>query len=158
MNFLIKNKINNFSLFFSRISISTLNQNLNSTHTVGLLPNGAQSNLDEEILNLENINILFSCLKRLDCNQNYYQLIVNCLPDISLDFIPDGKLLNKVINEFLINQNNNVEYFAIILHKVIYDSSAILATNICRPNSIAYSSFPLRCSIFRYLIEVFKIS
>lgn len=113
---------------------------------VGLLPNGAaQTNLDDEILNLENINILFSCLKKLDCNQNYYDLIANCLPDISSgefknpltnfysfyiffilftsfsffsDFIPDEKLLNKVINEFLINQNNNVEFFAIILHKV----------------------------------------
>lgn len=73
-------------------------------------------------MNLENINILFSCLKKLDCNQSYYELIANCLPDISIDFIPDGpdgKLLNKVINEFLVNQNNNnVEFFAVIMHKV----------------------------------------
>lgn len=75
-----------------------------------------QSDFADEILNLESVTLLFECARHSVCRSQ--QLLLQSLPYVSLDFLPEHNLLNKIISQFVSSSTENFDQFAILLHKV----------------------------------------
>uniref|UniRef100_T1KK12 Huntingtin n=1 Tax=Tetranychus urticae TaxID=32264 RepID=T1KK12_TETUR len=108
----------------SQESIASLRLMITSIYIYGLsfaseTPSSTVSTNDtnEDLLfAMERVRLIFDRLKI--CNKKEADMIASIIPQILCDFLPTQEILNKIIGEFLSNQNIYPQHMATIIYKV----------------------------------------